>query len=197
MSYFSTLSQNIPAPTLEKLKQIKLVVFDVDGTISDGSIILDQNGNEFKRFYCQDGLGITLLHKAGLEVALLTGRTSELTSRRAAELKIKHVLQGFMNKEEPLLNLVKSLNLSTDQLAVMGDDINDIPMFHHAAVSACPADAYHYMTTIADIILTNKGGRGAVREFSDLILMAQGYLTEEGLPASMQKEAFDFRTVVQ
>lgn len=175
-----TFYQDIPAEIVAKLQKIKLVVFDVDGTLTDGHIVLDDTSREYKFFDSKDGMGVSLLQKAGLKVALLTGRYSYLTTRRAQELQIKYVIQGERDKEDALLKLLNELQVQPEELAVMGDDINDLPMFKHAAVSAAPADGYNYMRTIATIKLTRNGGRGAAREFADLILMAQGLVTPEG-----------------
>ena len=166
-----TFYQDIPAEIVAKLQKIKLVVFDVDGTLTDSHIVLDDTSREYKFFDSKDGMGVSLLQKA---------RYSYLTTRRAQELQIKYVIQGERDKEDALLNLLHELQVQPEELAVMGDDINDLPMFKHAAVSAAPADGYHYMRTIATIKLTRNGGRGAAREFADLILMAQGLVTPEG-----------------
>lgn len=166
----------------EKLKKIKIVVFDVDGSLTDCSIILDRETNEFKRFNGQDGMGINMLLRAGIEVAIITGRTSPLTERRAKELRIPHVLQGHMQKEAALLGLLKDLNLSTDELCVLGDDFTDLDLYKHAYISACPADGYHYMKKIATVVLTKNGGRGAAREICDYILMANGKVGPDGEP---------------
>ena len=187
-----TFYRDLDADLVEKLQKIKLVVFDVDGTLTDGSIILDDTSREFKCFDCKDGMGISLLQKAGLKVALLTGRYSFLTTRRAQELQIKYVIQGERDKEDALLRLMHELNVSDEELATMGDDINDMPLFKHAAVSAAPADAYYYMRSIASIVLHANGGRGAVREFADLILMAQGHVTPEGDAIFMRKNNIKF-----
>lgn len=189
--------QNIAAELVDKLKDIKLVVFDVDGTLSDCGIYLDRQENELKKFNCKDGMGISLLLKAHIQVALITGRNSPLTARRAKELGIEHVIQGKMDKEEALLKLMKKLNCDSKNLAVMGDDINDIPLFKHASVSAAPQDAYHYMKTIANIVLTQNGGYGAAREFCDLILMAQQKITPEGFPSFLFDQQLSFAKAKQ
>lgn len=170
---FHTFYQDLSNEVYQRLKNIKLVVLDVDGSITDGGIILDNGTCETKNFDCKDGMGIALLLKSGVEVAIITGRTSPLTERRAKELKIKHVIQGQANKEISLMELMGQLNVTDDELCVLGDDVNDIPLYKHAAVSACPQDGYRFMQTIATINLTHRGGKGAAREIADLILMAQ------------------------
>ena len=193
VTYYQTLS----SPLVEKLNHIKLVVFDVDGTLSDSGIFLDRTENELKKFNCKDGMGISLLIKANIKVALLTGRNSPLTARRAKELGIQYVIQGKIDKEEALLELLTELNMSQENLAVMGDDVNDLPLFKHASVSACPNDGYHYMKTIASIVLSNNGGHGAAREFCDLILMAQGKVRTDGYPSFLFEQKLSFANAGQ
>ncbi len=197
---FHTFYQDLPLELVEKLKKIRLVVFDVDGTLSDGAIILDNSEGELKRFNCKDGMGIALLQKAGIKVAILTGRYSNLTTRRAKELKVPepYIVQGELNKEEALLKIMNELNFSKEDLAVMGDDINDVPLYQHASIAACPKDGYHYMQTIANLHLTQNGGFGAAREFADLILMAKGLVTPEGYATFLQQgNGLDFNRTAQ
>lgn len=195
-SVFHTIYQDLSAEVAQKLSKIKLVVFDVDGTITDGGIYLDRQENELKKFNGKDGMGIALLHYAGIHTALITGRDSPLTQRRAKEIKIDHVIQGIADKKVALEELLEKLNLSKDEVAVMGDDVNDIPLFENAAVSACPNDGYHYMKKIATIVLTLDGGRGAAREFCDLIMMVQGKITADGRPL-VAKEGISFKPGAQ
>lgn len=192
-----TFYQDLSADIVAKLQKIKLVVLDVDGTLTNGHIMLDDTSSEYKLFDCKDGMGISLLQKAGLKVALLTGRYSFLTTRRAQELQIKYVIQGERDKENALLKLLSDLDISSEELAVVGDDINDMPLFKHAAVSGAPADAYHYMSSIATIKLTHNGGRGAIREMADLILMAQGLITPEGDAKFMRERNIKFALTSQ
>lgn len=195
-SVFHTFYQDLSAEVAQKLSKIKLVVFDVDGTITDGGIYLDRQENELKKFNGKDGMGIALLHYAGIHTALITGRDSPLTQRRAKEIKIDHVIQGIADKKVALEELLEKLNLSKDEVAVMGDDVNDIPLFENAAVSACPNDGYHYMKKIATIVLTLDGGRGAAREFCDLIMMVQGKITADGR-LLVAKEGISFKPGAQ
>lgn len=195
-SVFHTFYQDLSAEVAQKLSKIKLVVFDVDGTITDGGIYLDRQENELKKFNGKDGMGIALLHYAGIHTALITGRDSPLTQRRAKEIKIEHVIQGIADKKVALEELLEKLNLSKYEVAVMGDDVNDIPLFENAAVSACPNDGYHYMKKIATIVLTLDGGRGAAREFCDLIMMAQGKITADGRPL-VAEEGISFKPGAQ
>lgn len=188
----TTFYQVLPASIVAKMQRIKLVVLDVDGTLTDGAIIYNDTSREYKNFNCKDGMGVSLLIKAGIEVALLTGRYSHLTTRRAADMLIEHVIQGERNKEEALQRLMQQLNVTDDELAVVGDDINDMPVFQHAAVSGCPLDGYHFMQTQATVHLTRNGGNGAVREFADLILMAKGLMTPEGDAQFLRERGLSF-----
>jgi 3-deoxy-D-manno-octulosonate 8-phosphate phosphatase (KDO 8-P phosphatase) len=158
----------------EKAKNIKLLILDVDGVMTDGSIILDNNGNELKRFYVRDGHGIKMLQKAGIKVAIITGRKSDVVDRRAAELGIADVYQKIFKKSVVYEELLNKYNLSDNNVAFMGDDIVDVELLKRAALTAAPADADEEAKKHADIIMRKSGGRGAVREFTDLILKASG-----------------------
>ena len=121
-----------------RLTKIRLVVLDVDGVLSDGSIVISQTGELFKSFNVRDGLGIKLLQRAGIEVAILTGRTSEIVARRAAELGIRQVEQGKLEKRPTLLRMLEALDIRPDELAYMGDDLPDLPCLRVAGFAATP-----------------------------------------------------------
>lgn len=159
----------------EKAKNIKLLILDVDGVMTDGSIILDNNGNELKRFYVRDGHGIKMLQKAGIKVAIITGRKSDVVDRRAAELGITDVYQKIFRKSVVYEELLNKYNLSDNNVAFMGDDIVDVELLMRAGLTAAPADADEEAKKHADIIMRKSGGRGAVREFTDLILKSTGF----------------------
>lgn len=197
MSTVHTFYQDLEIDVFNKLKNIKLAVFDVDGTISDGGIYLDREENELKKFQAKDGMGIALLGLSGVKAAIITGRNSPLTERRAKELKIPYIIQGKHDKEAALKELMNELNLTQDEVAVIGDDVNDLPLYENAAVSACPKDGYHYMQQIATINLTKEGGNGAAREFCDLILMAQGKVSLDGLPEFYAKKRYQQKDAAQ
>lgn len=149
---------------------IKLIVLDVDGSMTNGHITFNEDGVESKSFNVKDGLGITTWLKIGGEAAIITGRTSKIVERRAKELGIVHFFQGIKNKKEILENLLQILNLTPLEVAVIGDDLNDLGMFQMAARSFAPADATDVAKEAATDILTKKGGEGAVREMIDIIV---------------------------
>lgn len=150
--------------------KIKLVAFDVDGVMTDGSITYDENGVEYKTFNAKDGQGITNLNKAGIITAIITGRKNGTVEHRAKNLKIKELYQGSKNKIADLEEIMQKYNISFDEVAYMGDDIPDICILEKVALKGCPADAVDEVKTIANFISTKNGGRGAVREFCDYIL---------------------------
>ncbi|MBI4843287.1 MAG: HAD-IIIA family hydrolase [Nitrospirae bacterium] len=157
-----------------KTKKIKLLILDVDGVMTDGSIILDNEGNELKRFHVRDGHGIRMLKKAGIRTAIITGRKSKVVKRRAKELGIADVFQGVYKKSLVYDSLREKYSLKDENIAFMGDDIVDIELFRRASVTAAPADAEEEVMKRADFISSRNGGRGAVREFTDLILKSSG-----------------------
>ena len=150
--------------------KIKLVAFDVDGVMTDGSIRYDENGTEYKTFNAKDGHGIVSLNKAGIITAIITGRKNGTVERRAENLKIKELYQGSKNKISDLEKIMQKYNVKFDEIAYMGDDIPDICILEKVALKGCPADAVDEVKAIANFISTKNGGRGAVREFCDYIL---------------------------
>lgn len=150
--------------------KIKLVAFDVDGVMTDGSITYDENGVEYKTFNAKDGQGITNLNKAGIITAIITGRKNGTVEHRAKNLKIKELYQGSKNKIADLEEIMQKYNVKFDEIAYMGDDIPDICILEKVALKGCPADAVDEVKAIANFISTKNGGRGAVREFCDYIL---------------------------
>jgi len=159
---------------LDRAKDVRMLILDVDGVLTDGSIILDNNGNELKSFHVRDGHGIKMLQKVGIEIAIITGRKSEVVERRAAELGIQHVYQGALNKTIAYEDLVAKIGISADSIACVGDDIVDIPLLRRAALPVAVADATEETKAAAAYITKACGGRGAVREVCDLILKATG-----------------------
>jgi len=156
-----------------KLKKIKLLVMDVDGTLTDGTVFYSARGEEMKRFSLRDGMGIELLRKGNIESAILTSETSAIVEQRAKKLKIQHVLLGSRNKKNDLENLAKNLSLSLEEIAYIGDDVNDIFALQVSGVSACPADATYEVKQIVDHQCKANAGYGAVRELCELILINQ------------------------
>jgi len=154
---------------------IKLIVLDVDGVLTDGSIIYDENGIETKQFNVRDGLGIKLAQRAGIDVAIISGRPSKVTELRAKELGIEKVMVGIKDKAVAFEDLRKEFNVKKDECAAIGDDLNDKPMLRLAGLSATVGDAAGYMKDFVDYVTYTKGGDGAVREFIEHILQKDGH----------------------
>lgn len=155
-------------------KKIKLLVLDVDGVMTDGSIILDNNGNEYKAFHVRDGHGIRMLIEAGITVAIITGRSSKVVVQRAAELGITEVFQKCFDKRVAFKKLLKKYALADTEVAYVGDDIVDLPIMVRVGLPVAVADATAEVKKMACMTTNNQGGRGAVREVTDLILKAKG-----------------------
>ncbi len=162
----------------ERAKKIKLVIFDVDGVMTDGSIIIDDNGMESKSFNVRDGHGIKMLARAGVECAIVTGRTSRVVEHRGNELGIKHIRQGALNKSEVTDLLLKEIGVRADEAAFMGDDLVDIPAMKLVGLSVAPSDAVREVAERVHIISDFTGGHGAVRELCEFILKAKGVWEE-------------------
>lgn len=145
-------------------KKIKLVILDVDGTLTDGGIYYDSQGNEIKRFDVKDGLGIKVGLAAGLKFAILTGRQSLMVKRRAQELGIQYLLEGVQEKAPAIMELSKKTGIFLNEMAYIGDDWNDLQAMMMTGFKACPSDAAEEIKEIADFVSGNPGGRGAVRE---------------------------------
>jgi len=159
---------------LEIAKKIKLLIFDVDGVLTDGSIILDNNDNEYKIFHVRDGHGIKMLMKAGIQVALITGRHSIVVERRARELGIKDVFQKCHNKRIAYRELAEKYSLSENEIAYVGDDVVDIPVLTNCGLPVTVADAADEIKDCVKMVTKKSGGRGAGREVCDFLLKAKG-----------------------
>ena len=153
---------------------IKLIVLDVDGTMTDSHITYSEDGDEIKSFNVKDGLAIASWRRLGKQVAIITGRSSSIVARRAQELHIEHFYQGVHNKKEVLESLLKKLNLTMENVAAIGDDLNDLQMLKSAQISFVPRDASAYVDKIATVILSKKGGDGAVREMIEYLIIKEG-----------------------
>ncbi len=153
---------------------IKLLILDVDGVMTDGTIGFTPDGKEYKFFNTQDGLGIKRLQQHGIAVAIISGRSSDIVSYRAQELGIKHVFQGQQNKLAALQALQDQLNIEPRQIAHMGDDLPDLEIMKKVGLGIAVANAVDDVKAIADWHTTRSGGAGAVREACDLILKKQG-----------------------
>jgi 3-deoxy-D-manno-octulosonate 8-phosphate phosphatase (KDO 8-P phosphatase) len=158
----------------EKAKKIKLLILDVDGVMTDGSIILDNNGNEFKRFHVRDGHGIKMLIRAGIKVAIITGRESKVVERRANELGITDVYQNYLKKIEAYYKIKEKYSLSDNEIACIADDVVDLPLMMRTGLSFAVADATVEVKKYASAVTKNNGGRCAVREAVEIILKSKG-----------------------
>ena len=157
----------------DKLSKIKLLALDVDGVLTDGTINIGDNGELFKGFNAKDGLGISCALRSGLKVAIITGRKSEIIHKRSAELGITLLCEGVKDKYAELIKLTKELALTKEEVAYMGDDLNDLPAFRAAGFSFAPQDAASEVIANADCVVAKDGGRGAVRTAVEMILKAQ------------------------
>ncbi|MEA3455745.1 MAG: HAD-IIIA family hydrolase [Campylobacterota bacterium] len=149
---------------------IELIVLDVDGTMTDSRITYSESGDEIKAFNVKDGLAIVSWMKLGKNVAIITGRSSKIVERRARELRIEHFYQGCDDKLTQLKELVEKLDLTMENVAAIGDDLNDYRMLEAAGISFVPRDASSYVDKIASVVLTRKGGSGAVREMIEYLV---------------------------
>ena len=158
---------------LKNAVNIKLIVFDVDGVLTDGKLILGENGNEYKSFHVRDGQGLVMLLKTECNVAVITARTSNIVAERMASLGIKYIYQGEKNKGAALIKLIDQLNITLTEVAYVGDDVIDLPAMSKVALPIAVADAHPEVKKLAKFITENNGGQGAVREICELIMTAQ------------------------
>jgi len=163
---------------LEKLSRIKMLLLDVDGVLTDGRVIINDSGEETKAFDVRDGHGLKLLQRAGLEVGIITGRSSRVVAHRMGELGIELVYQGVKNKREPFDEILDRFQLSPQQVAYVGDDVVDLPILRRVGFAATVADACPDLFDLVDFVSSRPGGRGAVREICEMLLKAQGRWAE-------------------
>ncbi|NOY05340.1 MAG: HAD hydrolase family protein [Chlorobi bacterium] len=168
-----TTRNSIPETHQKKLREIRAIFLDVDGVLTDGSIVYTSDGAELKAFHVQDGLGIRLAMEKGLRVGLITGRSSEVVERRARELGITDLYQGSLDKASVLDEIEAVYDLTDEQVAYMGDDILDLPVLRRVGFSAAPANAHPAVLQAVDFVTQKTGGNGAVREMIDYILSAR------------------------
>ncbi|WP_215398227.1 3-deoxy-manno-octulosonate-8-phosphatase KdsC [Rheinheimera oceanensis] len=173
MSLFNTLYQPVPDSIIHKAKAIKLLICDVDGVFSDGRIYLGNHGEELKAFHTRDGYGVKALRQAGTEVAVITGRNSAIVQQRMTALTVPYIYQGQENKLAAFADLCRQLQLTSEQIAYIGDDLADWAVMQHCGLSVAVKDAHPYLRQHAHYITTMAGGFGAVRELCDLILISQ------------------------
>ncbi|MBL3518998.1 KdsC family phosphatase [Aliarcobacter lanthieri] len=154
---------------------IELIVFDVDGTLTNGQITYSSNGDEFKSFDVSDGLAIAVwTRNLGKKVAIITGRNSSITEKRAKELNISHIYQGVKNKLEVLEEILKKESLTLSQVAAIGDDLNDYKMLKSVGLSFTPANGTQYLKDFVNIVCKKRGGEGAAREMIEHIIKKDG-----------------------
>lgn len=165
-----------PNSALARAARLKLMAFDVDGVLTDGSLYYTDEGIEIKAFNTLDGLGLKMLQDAGVTVAIITGRRARCVELRAQNLGIRHLYQGVENKLEQMNQLLDELVVAPDEAGYMGDDIVDLPVMCALGFSATPSDGHTLMQRHVSFMTTRPGGRGAVRETCDFILHAQGKL---------------------
>ena len=168
----------VSTQVMAKAEKIKLLILDVDGVLSDGLIYMGNNGEELKAFNVRDGYGIRCALTSSIEVAIITGRKAKLTEDRCATLGIKHLYQGQSDKLLAYRELIATLSLQPEQVAYVGDDLIDWPVMAEIGLSVAVSDAHPLLIPRADYVTRIAGGRGAVREVCDLLLLAQGKLDE-------------------
>ncbi len=161
---------------LEKAKKIRLVVFDVDGVLTDGSLFLGDDGQEYKAFNSLDGHGMKMLQRSGVQIGIITGRTSKVVSTRMDSLDIRHVYQGQLEKLPAYETLKKDLGLEDDQIAYVGDDVVDLPIMRQVGLAIAVQDAHRLVRQHAHWQTPSDGGRGAARDVCELVMEAQGTL---------------------
>lgn len=161
---------------LEKAAKIKLLVFDVDGVLTDGSLIVGDDGEEYKAFYSKDGLGMKMLQQTGVKIAVITARTSNVVTHRMQSLGIKHIYQGQLEKLPAFEKILNELDLSEEQAAYVGDDVIDLPIMLRTGLAVTVADAHPLVKQHAHWQTPQCGGRGAARDVCELIMQAQGTL---------------------
>jgi 3-deoxy-D-manno-octulosonate 8-phosphate phosphatase (KDO 8-P phosphatase) len=158
----------------ERCRRLKLVLSDVDGVMTNGTVLLLPDGGEAKAFHVRDGLGVVVAHRAGLRTGLLSGRASEAARRRAGELGMAVVRQGVEDKVAELRSILDDEGLEAHEVAYIGDDVNDLPVFAAVGLSAAPADAPLEVRVQAFMVMEAPGGQGCLREFIEAILRARG-----------------------
>ncbi|MBU0518583.1 HAD hydrolase family protein [bacterium] len=163
------------AKLVEKIKPIRLLLMDVDGTLSDGKLTYSNEWVETKSFDVKDGFGIWMLHHCGIKTGIVTGRESKIVTERAKELNIEIVYQGHFHKNETLDDIEAKYGYQDQEVAFLGDDLFDLPIMIRCGFSAAPADAHPEVLQRVDFVSSLSGGRGAAREVCELILKAQGH----------------------
>ncbi len=160
----------------EKARQVRLVILDVDGVLTDGGLSFDNRGEEYKTFNSLDGHGVRLLLDCGIEVAVITGRESGIVNHRMRDLGVQHIYQGSRDKLPAFERLLADTGLAPAQIAYVGDDLPDLPVMRRVGFAIAVQNAHTFVKQHCDWVTTALGGHGAVREVSDFLLHAQGLL---------------------
>lgn len=169
---------DLPPHLIKKIKNLKLLILDVDGVLTDGRLFFDHEGREYKCFHARDGHGIKLLRQSGVEIAVISGRNSPSVSLRMQSLGVEHVYQGHENKRAAFAEILQTLQLNPQQVAHVGDDVLDLPIMTQVGFAVAVADANFAVKNRADWCTESAGGQGAVREVCDLIMATQGSLAD-------------------
>lgn len=164
---------------LQKAAEVRLVIFDVDGVLTDGSLYLDEEGHEYKAFYAHDGMGMTMLQASGIPIGIISARSSSVVTHRMQSLGIQYVFQGQADKLSAFEQLSQQLHLAPPQIAYVGDDVNDIPVLLQAGLAITVTNAHYLAIKYAHWQTSAAGGRGAAREVCELIMQAQGTLATQ------------------
>jgi 3-deoxy-D-manno-octulosonate 8-phosphate phosphatase (KDO 8-P phosphatase) len=172
----------ISEAVLIRARKIKCIVFDVDGVMTDGSLGIGDDGQEFKNFNSLDGLGMKLLKASGVQLAIITGRTSNVVKTRAESTGVMHFYQGVEDKLEAFNDLISKIHLQADELAFMGDDVVDAPAMMRCGLAITVPSGHRLIKPHAHYMTTTPAGRGAVREACELIMQAQGTLEAQLAP---------------
>ncbi|MGB1262698.1 MAG: 3-deoxy-manno-octulosonate-8-phosphatase KdsC [Cognaticolwellia sp.] len=173
-----SLYGNVSASVWQKAQNIKLFVCDIDGVFSDGRIYLGNNGEELKAFHTKDGYGVKALGASGVDVAVITGRKSNIVQTRMTALNVKHIVQGEENKLPALKAMAAALQLAPEQIAYIGDDMPDFDCLNYVGLSIAVNDAHPAILNLCDYTTYTRGGFGAVREICDIIMQSQNTLAD-------------------
>ena len=163
----------IQTRVMDLARQIRLLILDVDGVLTDGKLFFDYQGNEFKAFHAHDGHGIKMLQQTGIEIAVISGRDSLIVTKRMEELDVTLIYQGQRDKRAAFQDVLQKLNLTPQQVAYVGDDVVDLPIMMQVGLAIAVANANAPVKAFADWTTTLSGGLGAVREVCDMIMQAQ------------------------
>jgi 3-deoxy-D-manno-octulosonate 8-phosphate phosphatase (KDO 8-P phosphatase) len=161
---------------LERARQIKLVIFDIDGVLTNGSLFIGDDGQEYKAFNSRDGHGMKMLQSSGVDIAIITGRTSEVVKHRVRDLGIKYVYQGQHDKTQAFEHLLERLNIERAQIAYVGDDVVDLPVMGQVGLAIAVQDAHPFVVKHAHWQTPSAGGCGAGRDVCEMLMEAQGTL---------------------